>query len=687
MKIYPISGFRSSSFKQNHNDKHVSRQTTVGSGSPEVLSNYNRANVNLSFEGSEARNIKSGIKKTLREKHFKERHIDKISSSISHNASSARLQKEIIDNLLSLPDGVLKIPDIAGYRIAHIMDSMGDDYETLKIKNGILSKLVQERRFRLENIQTIVKNIEGESRDEVQFKSDILNEILETPKTDVITVEQFFAATSGNSEKCTEMKRDFLRLMSQNRKLSVGTMAFAVHGLSYKQEEITAIQIDLAKTLLESNRFNALNARLIPDAISCVSDNENIAKMQLDLVKQLLEDERFCDTDISYSPSIFRNCSEKEAKITRDLISELIKNENLNGYNIKNITSGLNAGDAASLQQRKFILKLAGEGFFDNPAELEQNIINLYDIKEYISKRPDVDIEGVLNYMKEIDFEKIEELVPMMKQFGYAGRLTFSDYHFRTDKKTEFSEDDLIYQGDLTELLSNNYFNKDSLNDLYSIFPFTKREVGKIPEDWLDCVSKEKQNEATKKIYEAIHDFQQDKDTKSLAEKMQNILGRNVEIEQIGGGVYGFCHKISIEGKKDTCLKIFYDYAEASHGASSEVQAGLFANRYSPDFVRMYFGLTSPGDTDDGFLVTQFLNNIVAIDKPKHIQREKYHIRSADAHKKHNIIRGKIFDFGGMKVYDYETRTPAESYDFFKNINKKDKIHRNLSDRFFHFFS
>ena len=115
-----------------------------------------------------------------------------------------------------------------------------------------------------------------------------------------------------------------------------------------------------------------------------------------------------------------------------------------------------------------------------------------------------------------------------------------------------------------------------------------------------------------------------------------------------------------MEGSEDMCLKIFGEdrnkFFEQNpnlnniHGQHIEVQTGLFVNQHSNDFVKMYFGKVSPINDSDGFLVTQFLSYDTEPVQTGGTNNNKYKIYSNDAFANHNIINGKIIDFGDVHV-------------------------------------
>ena len=663
MKIYPIVSFKSASFKQDVKKKEISSQeNSVGRNSLEILGNYNRGGI-LTFRGKSAKEIQKEVEKTLDSRGFRrETTISTICSISSVNSEVAQVQKEIIDTILT-------VPQMGGFGISLIINSIGDDLEIAQLKKDFISKLAQNKNFDSKHIENITQSLRGDNEESIQYKSEILDEFIKNPNLKARTISAFFDETDYDSKELIDLKKDFYLALSQNEKLTADDIIYTLSRLNKRNDDVISIQIDLGKTLLKNDGFNP---QRIANLFPFISDNEEVAQIQCNLIKTLVKNDDFDEGDIQAISSSFKYCTPQNALPIRDLVLELIKNENLDGRGISTLASGFDLDEKVSEKQQDFILKLLREGFYDDPSTIQENIQITQAGKLYISKRPDVDINGVFGYMKQIDFEKIKKLAPIVEnlgftgQFGYLGRFIFSDYHYRTDKKTEFSEDDLTYKGDLNELISNNFVSEYSLDELYSVFPLTTRRIGEIPKGWLDCVPKEKKEEAINQIYDTLLRNSEYCDSKEISQKLTKALGRDVKVKNIGQGAYGECFKISMEGEKDTCFKVFWDgRKDQLHGVHFEPQMGLFVNKHSSDFVKMYFGAVAPGDLSDGFLVTQYLGDDVGIDEPDCTNEGKYNIFSADAYEKHNMIQDKIFDFGAVKVQDKEKYESIKPFDIF----------------------
>ena len=203
---------------------------------------------------------------------------------------------------------------------------------------------------------------------------------------------------------------------------------------------------------------------------------------------------------------------------------------------------------------------------------------------------------------------------------------------------------------DLTNHLRKNHLLAHELEELLTIYPLLKREVGEIPADWLNNVKDKKQ--ATKEIYKAFQNFQNSKNTSAFSINLTKILSKKTTVEYLSKGAYGTTYKIEIDGAKTTCAKLFHTnfntYNDLVNGGHYEVQAALFLNAHSSDFVKMHFGKVAGKENKDGFLVTQFLSDSITPIEEKTIPNN-FNIKYLD-NKPQNIINGKIVDFGGVYI-------------------------------------
>lgn len=275
-------------------------------------------------------------------------------------------------------------------------------------------------------------------------------------------------------------------------------------------------------------------------------------------------------------------------------------------------------------------------------------------ISNYLKSNKDIDLVEFTRYINDIDFEKLSKIAPDIKHFGPQELLTFADYHYKKGT-IDFSQDELVAASDFTSYIANDYIDAQSLTDLLIKFPATNRNVGFIPTDWLGNVSENSKEQACNDIYDSISSFQKFKDIQNFSREMSEILKRPVTVTELKTGNYGTGYKIETENAIALCLKIFSSDEDKDknmlniHGQHIEVQNGIFANEHSSDFVKMYFGRVAGFNCDDGFLVTQYLDdNITPVETG--CNETPYKVVSDDTFIGHNKINGKIIDFGGIRV-------------------------------------
>lgn len=301
-----------------------------------------------------------------------------------------------------------------------------------------------------------------------------------------------------------------------------------------------------------------------------------------------------------------------------------------------------------------------------NPKNLSQllDLINVSDFPEirtseglnkFLRMYRNETILGLNDYIKSFNLDELGEVIPLVKSFRPEDKLKFYDNYYRSGKITSFNPERLRVSFDLTDYLETNPISASCLNDLLIKYPATSREVGSIPDTWLNKTLSDK-DKATKEIYHAIEKFQKEKDVNTFQTDLSEILNKQVEVTKINSGNFGICYKIDMEDAIPSCLKIFKeevleqdDDYKYIHGQHIEVQTGMFANKHSNNFVKMFFGKVSPFMTDDGFMVTQYLDDDIEPLEDIHINRE-YDFHCHDVYNQRNVINGKIIDFGDVSI-------------------------------------
>lgn len=238
------------------------------------------------------------------------------------------------------------------------------------------------------------------------------------------------------------------------------------------------------------------------------------------------------------------------------------------------------------------------------------------------------------------------------------------------------SKSNMLAYPNLTHLLSNEPVSAQRLNAILAGFPLTDRNIGGLPEGWLNNVPQQQKAEASKKIYSTLADFaQKNTITKieegKLSKDLSDILGFKAECSFVDDGQFGKAYKVNIDGK-DYCLKTFKQEKKhvnsAAHGSQIEVQSALYANSHSRDgqFTKFFFGKVASASDYDGFMVTEFLTQ----NKNKTIEYKKENpivssetvkvdfVTSGDVLAGHNTQNGKVFDFGAFKIDNQSLKNP-----------------------------
>lgn len=318
----------------------------------------------------------------------------------------------------------------------------------------------------------------------------------------------------------------------------------------------------------------------------------------------------------------------------KKLASVLVNISDMQKYDIDNLVTLINSIDGAKKKKT--------------------NVSSV--ISSFLQSNKKLDVADFAKYLETIDHDELKILAPALNEYSPIKFLTFLNYHYREATK-DFSAESLEFNPDFTKFLMQNYLNADQLTELLIAYPNTKREVGELPVGWLDNITSADYSQAYVDVYKAITEFQKSEKVAELARTLSEILKKEVKVDILDAGLHGQGFRISTKGAPDVCLKIYnqkgkeYTDHRNIHGQHVEVQVGLFANNYSDKFVKMYFGRVSDNYSDDGFLVTQFLSDEITPESTFYLSEvDKYKIKSVDTLRQHNMINGKIIDFGAVEI-------------------------------------
>lgn len=279
-----------------------------------------------------------------------------------------------------------------------------------------------------------------------------------------------------------------------------------------------------------------------------------------------------------------------------------------------------------------------------------------YNFAKFVNRNVftnNIAIKDLQEYITKIDIEQIAKLAPAVNDYSAKEWLKFIEHHYKVGN-VSFTEETLTLTKDLTTYLSENYVTKQQMQECIVAYPKTNRDIGELPKGWFSEISSINKEKISSKVRAIIESFVSGSmDEKDFSAELSNLLNKEVKVEFLGVGLYGMVYKISTEGCEDVVLKKFkqgYDWVQG-HGSGIEVQTALFVNNHSNDFVKFYCGRVTGEDQNDGYLITQFLGeNVTPIENTN--VKGGYHIKCIDANKEmeHNVISGKIFDFGDVIV-------------------------------------
>lgn len=736
MRIYPIINFNNAEYKKNiyktngfsyktfsgKNQKNASDTSFMGADSLEILGNYGAAKVqadekkkNGNFNYKErVSNVKAFLEQSEK---FNNPKLDNILSTLSKNEKIFDIQKELIfalskskkirpnslESVLSCisenekvaqiqKETLLGVLESEKYGVLEICDAAEEmseyNEDVAEIQRDMIFSLLPDERLSGMDINELAFSL-SEKSTIAQIQCNLVSELIHNKKFSTPNIKAITSAISPNRQGAL-FQRDSVFELSENSKFSGNDIAVIIYGMGEAEKKpIMELQKNLVLQLAKKDRLSGEEIATICHRIQTY--DINITKHECDFALKLSQYENFSGSDIK--KSLYSYYVNKD----KDELVSLLEENGFMGY--KSVAKSFDK-ILSDIYERPvdFLFKMKEKGFLDRENSIfERKSLPIYAVHTFLSNKNNKlysqeKKEAFLDYFGKIDFEKLEEIAPAMKDFSLGNYLIFALYHFQKGGKTEFTKKDLNF-GDLTEFLSENYLDGTSMMNLLSAFPETKTEVGEIPDVWLDKIPNDKKEDAQKKIYMAIDNFVKQRnnsycfsllnntiddsihnDESALSSQLGKILKKKVNVEKIGSGVYGTGYKISVQGAGDFCLKAFRDIENCEesdifkkHGEHAEVQMGLFANRHSKKFVKMYFGRVSLyGTKQKGFIVTQFLDDDTEIEKPNVSGIKKYGIFSSDAEGNHNMKQGIIFDYGGLSVRNRLTDRPVKPYDIFE---------------------
>lgn len=283
-------------------------------------------------------------------------------------------------------------------------------------------------------------------------------------------------------------------------------------------------------------------------------------------------------------------------------------------------------------------------------------------IAKFIEENPEIKLSEFKKYIDNISLDKLYEIAPRLKKFNCDDMLEFFKFHF-TKGTTNFNSSNLKYPHNLTDFLEKNPLNAYQIQKLLAIYPNTSRNVGCLPKKWnANAYSAEIRgilDKFRKEVACVSHKSTYIKGNPIVAtqQELSNILGKKVIITELDTGKFAKAYKISVDGADDVVMKVFHKKPLTAYdnfnvnGEFIEPQRGMFLSANSEKFAKTYYGKISTEIDKDGYILTEYLEKSdKVVPQSEFIKLKDYFVFCDDVSEGHNIINGKIYDFGDIHI-------------------------------------
>ena len=307
-----------------------------------------------------------------------------------------------------------------------------------------------------------------------------------------------------------------------------------------------------------------------------------------------------------------------------------------------------------------------------------------------LSKHSISDMNNFISYMKNIDLTQIQNILPNLSR-GYKEHwlLDFISHHYNKGT-VEFTPNNLTFSEDLSVYLENNFLNIDKIESLLIYYPYTNRNIGSLPENWLKGVSEINKTTISDKVQDVITPFVKNRWWDEGVDEFQNglakVLNKNVKVEYLGSGQYCSAYKISVEGSEPVVIKKYqlHDDSNATtrgglHGSKIEPQAGWFASKNTNETVKYYCGRVEGVIDADAYTITEYVSQDSSMKDSGRVNNSKYNIKFTD-HASGNKINGQYVDFGAI-VVENSNGTPVNiELEKPRDINIREEVSGSADD-------
>ena len=317
---------------------------------------------------------------------------------------------------------------------------------------------------------------------------------------------------------------------------------------------------------------------------------------------------------------------------------------------------------------------------FDSPAvgsltkNLENTYLKLYNYPEsriHISERVDSlkaktqlylithkvdDVNSLTKYMNNLDVKTLQNIAPRTKKFTPEQLLDFCNFH--SQRKTELTEDNLKYKGNLTHLLESELVSASAMNDLLTRFPNTDNRVGHLPKEWMNDFKKENRKDVANNLFDLFSNFAQsnrfDEEENELADSLKELFNRKTSLSYLGFGEFGQAYEVKPDGLEPFALKVFYNQENSLdhiHGKKIEPQNAMFMNNRTNKFVGMYCGQVADSEDKNSFMLMKYVDkNASEVERPSDITLDNIYTKDFSKESGKNYQGGLIIDNGGIRI-------------------------------------
>lgn len=264
----------------------------------------------------------------------------------------------------------------------------------------------------------------------------------------------------------------------------------------------------------------------------------------------------------------------------------------------------------------------------------------------------------------------------------------------------------------LSRYLKHHWVDAPQLNKILNNNPNLSRNIGSPPKHWINSVKGDEKKELINKIFDSFADFSLnvspisdcDEEFSELINDFESELGcllnKDVQVEYLTSGSMGKVFKVTVDGKKYALKNYKKDRATGNgHGRSEETQKAIYVknNEQKHRFSQFYFGKVAKSEDHDGFMLTEFVENMPLERKSLTTAQKRQkdfdipYIVSYDSCKD-NALGSKVIDYGDLHIElssleDAEVRRhtriitdrlkngkPLEAAEYVKNNIKDKKI-------------